>query len=98
VRCHEGRALEVFDLRKNELIRRISFNGRATDLVVTPDGEQALVTLTNDGTGGLALVDLQTYAVQVLPLSAEPTRVRVTADGRVVLVLSDRAKVAWVVR
>jgi DNA-binding beta-propeller fold protein YncE len=98
VRCLEGRAIEVFDLRKNEVIRRIAFNGRATDLVVTPDGEQALVTLTNEGTGGLALVDLQSYAVSVLPLSAEPTRVRLTPDGRVALVLSDRAKVAWVVR
>jgi len=98
VRCHEGRALEVFDLRKNELIRRVAFNGRATDLVLSPDGEQAIVTLTNDGTGGLALVDLQSYAVTVLPLSAEPTRVRLTTDGRMALVLSDRAKVAWVVR
>ena len=98
VRCHEGRALEVFDLRKNQLMRRITFNGRATDLVVSPDGEQALVTLTNDGTGSVALVDLQSYTVNVLPLSAEPTRVRSTADGRVALVLSDRAKVAWVVR
>lgn len=98
VRCHEGRALEVFDLRKNELIRRVAFNGRATDLVVTPDGEQALVTLTNEGTGGLALVDLRSFAVTILPLSAEPTRVRLTPDGRMALVLSDRAKVAWVVR
>ena len=98
VRCHEGRALEVFDLRKNVVMRRVAFNGRATDLVVSPDGEMALVTLTNDGVGGLALVDLQSYAVTVLPLSAEPTRVRLTADGRMALVLSDRAKVAWVVR
>lgn len=98
VRCHEGRALEVFDLRKNVVMRRVAFNGRATDLVVSPDGEKALVTLTNDGVGGLALVDLQSYAVTVLPLSAEPTRVRLTTDGRMALVLSDRAKVAWVVR
>ncbi|MBK9264582.1 MAG: hypothetical protein IPM54_32950 [Polyangiaceae bacterium] len=98
VRCHEGRAVEVFDLRKNTLIRRVAFNGRATDLVVSPDGEQALVTLTNDGSGGLALMDLRSYAVTVLPLSAEPTRVRLTPDGRMALVLSDRAKVAWVVR
>ncbi len=89
VRCHEGRALEVFDLRKNVVMRRVAFNGRATDLVVSPDGEMALVTLTNDGVGGLALVDLQSYAVTVLPLSAEPTRVRLTADGRMALVLSD---------
>ena len=98
VRCHEGRALEVFDLGKGELLRHIPFNGRATDLVVTPDGEQALVSLTGDGTGSLALVDLESFAVKLLPLSAEPTRVRLTPDGRTALVLSDRAKVAWVVR
>ncbi|HVK70994.1 MAG TPA: hypothetical protein VM694_41345 [Polyangium sp.] len=98
VRCHEGRALEVFDLVKGELARHIPFNGRATDLVVTPDGEQALVTLTGDGAGSLALVDLESYAVKLLPLSGEPKRVRLTPDGRMALVFSDWAKVAWVVR
>jgi len=98
VRCHEGRALEVFDLVKGELIRHIPFNGRATDLVVTPDGEQALVTLTGESTGSLALVDLESYAVETLPLAGEPTRVRLVPDGRMSLVLSDRSKVVWVVR
>ena len=31
-------------------------------------------------------------------LTAEPTRVRLSPDGSVALVLSDRAKVAWVIR
>jgi len=98
VRCHEGRALEVFDLVTGGLLRHIPFNGRATDLVVSPDGEQAIVSLTGDGSGAVAIVDLNAYTVKLLPLSAEPTRVRLTPDGRTALVLSDRAKVAWVVR
>jgi len=98
VRCNEGRALEVFDIAKGELVRHIPFNGRATDLVISPDGEQALVSLTGEGTGSLAIVDLETYAVKLLPLAGEPTRVRLVPDGRTALVLSDRSKVAWVVR
>jgi hypothetical protein len=44
------------------------------------------------------LIDLTTYAVRMLPVSAEPTRVRIAPDGSMALVLSDRAKVAWVLR
>jgi DNA-binding beta-propeller fold protein YncE len=98
VRCNEGRALQVFDLEKRALIRAVPLGGRAVDLAVTPDGAQAVVALTGDGTGSLALVDLKTYAVSTLPLSAEPTRVRLSPDGRTALALSDRAKVAWVIR
>jgi hypothetical protein len=31
-------------------------------------------------------------------LSAEPHRVRISPDGRMAVVVSDRAKLAWVVR
>ena len=34
----------------------------------------------------------------MLEVTAEPTRVRYAADGSVALVLSERAKVAWVIR
>jgi DNA-binding beta-propeller fold protein YncE len=98
VRCNEGRAIQVFDLEKRALLRTVPLGGRAVDLAVSPDGAQAFVALTGDGTGALALIDLKTYDVSILPLSAEPTRVRLSPDGRVALALSDRAKVAWVVR
>jgi hypothetical protein len=98
VRCNEGHAIEVFDLRKRELVRHIPFNARVADLAVSPDGKQAIVALPADGAGFVGIVDLETYAVKVLPLTAEPTRVRLSPDGSTALVLSDRAKVAWVIR
>jgi len=98
VRCNEGRAIEVFDLQKRELVRRIPFNARVADLAVSPDGEQAIVALPAEGTGFIGIVDLKTFAVRLLAINAEPTRVRLSPDGSMALVLSDRAKVAWVIR
>ncbi len=108
VRCNEGRAIEIFDLARRELVRHVPFNARVADLAIAPDGKQAIVALPADvsadgGTrpqtlGFVGIVDLETWAVKVLPLSAEPTRVRLSPDGAMALVLSDRAKVAWVIR
>lgn len=98
LRCNEGRAVEVFDLQKGELLQHIPFNGRVADLAISPDGEQAIVALPAEGTGFIGLIDLTTYAVRMLPVNAEPTRVRLAPDGSMALVLSDRAKVAWVLR
>jgi hypothetical protein len=98
VRCNEGRAVEIFDLSKRELVRRIPFNARVTDLAVSPDGEQVIVALPAEGAGAVGLIDLKTFDVRFLPISAEPTRVRLSPDGSMALLLSDRAKVAWVIR
>jgi hypothetical protein len=98
VRCNEGKAIEVFDLRKREMIRHVPFNARVADMAVAPDGRQAIVALPADGAGFVGLVDLETFAVKVLPVTAEPTRVRLSPDGSTALVLSERAKVAWVIR
>ena len=98
LRCNEGRAVEVFDLQKGELLQHIPFNGRVADLAISPDGEQAIVALPAEGSGFIGLIDLTTFAVRMLPVSAEPTRVRLAPDGSMALVLSDRAKVAWVLR
>jgi DNA-binding beta-propeller fold protein YncE len=98
VRCNEGHAVEVFDLTKRELVRHVSFNARVVDMAVAPDGKQAIVALPADGAGFVGIMDLESYTVKVLPLTAEPTRVRFSPDGSVALVLSDRAKVAWVIR
>lgn len=98
LRCNEGRAVEVFDLQKGELVQHIPFNGRVADLAISPDGEQAIVALPAEGSGFIGLIDLTTYAVRMLPVTAEPTRVRIAPDGSMALVLSDRAKVAWVLR
>ena len=98
LRCNEGRSVEVFDLQKGELLQHIPFNGRVADLAISPDGEQAIVALPAEGTGFIGLIDLSTFAVRMLPVTAEPTRVRIAPDGSMALVLSDRAKVAWVLR
>lgn len=98
LRCNEGRSVEVFDLQKGELLQHIPFNGRIADLAISPDGEQAIVALPTEGTGFIGLIDLTTFAVRMLPVSAEPTRVRLAPDGSMALVLSDRSKVAWVLR
>jgi DNA-binding beta-propeller fold protein YncE len=98
VRCNEGRAIEVFDLTTNKLIKHIAFESRAADLAIAPDGRQAVIALPKEGSGAVAIVDLDTYAVKLVPLSAEPTRVRLAPDGATALILSDRAKTAWVLR
>lgn len=98
VRCNEGRAIEVFDLTTNKLLKHISFEARASDLAIAPDGRQAIIALPKQGNGAVAIVDLDTYAVKLVPLSAEPTRVRLAPDGATALILSDRAKLAWVLR
>ena len=46
----------------------------------------------------IGLVNLTTFAVRKVSVGAEPTRVRWSPDGSTALVLSDRSKVAWVVR
>jgi hypothetical protein len=98
VRCNRGRALEIFGLDDGKLIRHIALPGNASDMVISPDGEQAVVTLPSDDDGSVALVDLATYAVELVPLALPPSRIRIEPKGENVLVLSDRAKVAWVLR
>jgi hypothetical protein len=99
VRCNEGRAIQVLDLQKHEIVNAMTFNGRAVDMAVSPDGVQSVLALNGgDGSGSVALVDLKSYTAKVFPVSAEPTRVRLTPDGSSALALSERAKVAWVLR
>jgi DNA-binding beta-propeller fold protein YncE len=98
VRCNEGRALEVVDLAAGAVVERIPLSARAVDMAVSPDGEQAVVALPDESRSAVALVDLKTYDVSTLPLAAEPTRVRLAPDGSMALILSERAKVAWVIR
>jgi DNA-binding beta-propeller fold protein YncE len=98
VRCNEGRSLDVVDLAAGLVIQHIPLNARAVDMAISPDGEQAVVALPNEGNSAIALVDLETYDVKMLPVSSEPTRVRLAPNGTTALVLSERAKVAWVLR
>lgn len=98
VRCRRGRALEVFDLVHQKLKRHIPLTAPATDMVVSPDGESVVVALPGDNDGSIGLVDLSTYEIELVPVNAPPTRVRIAPDGESVLALSDRSKVAWVLR
>jgi len=98
VRCNRGRALEVFHLDRPALERHIALPGPASDMVITPDGEQAIVALPSDADGALAFVNLSSFEVEVVQLTAPPSRVRLAPDGTSVLALSDRVKSAWVLR
>jgi DNA-binding beta-propeller fold protein YncE len=98
VRCNEGRSLDVVDLAAGKVIQHVPLNARAVDMAVSPDGEQAVVALPDVANSAIGVIDLATYDVKLLPVAAEPTRVRLAPGGNVALVLSDRAKVAWVVR
>jgi hypothetical protein len=98
VRCNTGRALEVFDLERNQLLRTIPLNARVSDLVVTPDGKQAIIALPRDGDGAIGLLDLDDYELRLYDVAAEPHRVRLAPDGRTAVVISDRSKVVWVLR
>ena len=98
VRCRRGRALEVFDLGAGKLKRHIPLSAQVTDMVVSPDGEEVVVALPGDTDGSIGLVNLSTYEVELVPVGAPPSRVRIAPDGQSVLALSDRSKVAWVLR
>jgi hypothetical protein len=98
VRCNAGRAVEVLDLARRASIRRIELNAKVSDLVVTPDGRQAVLALPRDGNGAVGLLDLTSYELQVVPLRGEAHRVRITPDGKVALAVSDTTKQVWVLR
>jgi len=98
VRCNGGHAIEVFDLRSGKLLAHVPFNARAADLVVTPDGSQALVALPERSSGNVAVVDLDSYETHMVPVSGPPTRLRLSPDGQLVIALSDQTKEAWVIR
>ncbi len=98
LRCNRGRAVQVFDLATQELLRHIPFNARVSDMVVTPDGEQVVVALPGQSDGAVGLLSLDNYEVELVPLTEPPSRVRLSPSGNSVLALSDSSKVAWVVR
>jgi DNA-binding beta-propeller fold protein YncE len=98
IRCQLGRALEIFDLTNHELVRRVGFNHRVSDMVVAPDATQAVLALPRHQSGTLALLDLDTFKVAERTLDGEPDRLLLSPDGRMLVVVSNRAKLAWVVR
>ncbi len=98
VRCNRGRALEVVDLERGVIVRHIALSAAASDVAISPDAEQAVVALQGLKDGAVALVDLETYDVEVVPLTEPASRVRLSANGKTVLALSDRSKAAWVIR
>jgi hypothetical protein len=107
VRCNAGKAVEVFDLETLDLIKHVPLNARAADMIITPDGRQAILALPRDtnrrtnrgaGAGAIGLLDLDSYELELVEVGAEPHRVRLAPDGRSAVVISDRKKLAWVVR
>jgi DNA-binding beta-propeller fold protein YncE len=98
VRCNRGRAIDVFDLERNTRIRRVKLNARAADMAITPDGRQAILALPSRGKGAIGLLDLDSYELRLHDVGSEPHRVRLAPDGKSAVVISDRSKVAWVVR
>ncbi|MBK6515150.1 MAG: hypothetical protein IPM79_19710 [Polyangiaceae bacterium] len=98
IRCHRGRTIQVFDLETGATIRSIELNAPVSDMVVTPDGEQIVVALPSAQGGAVALIDATSFTVEMIPLTEPPTRVRLSPSGDAILALSDRSKVAWVIR
>lgn len=98
VRCNRGRALEVFSLDKLGVVRQIPLSRPVTDMVLSPDGEQAIVTLSGDTDGAIGFVDLTTFETELIPVNAPLSRIRIAPSGDAILVMSDRVKAAWVIR
>jgi len=98
VRCNRGRALEVLALDKLRVVRMIPLSRPVTDMVLSPDGEQAIVTLSGETDGAIGFVDLTTYEMELIPVNAPLSRVRISPSGDAILVVSDRVKAAWVIR
>ncbi len=98
VRC--AMALEVLDLVAGKLLRRVALNARPADMVVAPDAANVLLTLPRDGEsrGALGVLDLKTYELTTHELGGEPHRLRLSPDGRTAAIISDRGKMAWVIR
>jgi len=98
IKCNRGRALQIFDLESGKLLREIPFNAPVSDMIVTPDGEQIIVALPSARGSAIGLVDATTFEVEIVPLTEPPSRLRLSRSGDAVLALSDRSKVAWVIR
>lgn len=98
VRCNRGRSLEVIALDKLRVARHIPLSRPVTDMVLSPDGEQAIVTLSGDTDGAIGFVDLTTFETDLIPVNAPLSRVRISPSGDAILVVSDRVKAAWVIR
>jgi len=91
---HEG------DTKAARLLKHIPLAERVSDMKVSPDGEQIMLALSRDGdnAGAVAIVDLDDGDVKQFDLGGTPHRIRVTPDGRTAVVMSERSKVAWVIR
>lgn len=98
VRCARGRAVEIFDLETRQLLRHLPFHAPVADMVVSPDGAQLVVALPVGNEGAVGFVDLETYEIELVTLAAPPSRLRLSPEGSSLLVLSDRNKLAWVMR
>lgn len=98
VRCNRGAALEIYDLALGKLVQHIPLNAMATDLAVSPDGMQAVIAMPHGKAGAVGLLDLDGYQLALSEITAEPSRVRLAPDGRTATVVSDRSKLAWVLR
>ena len=98
VRCAAGKAIEVVDITRKSVVRHVPLEGTPTDLLITPDAERAVISLSLTQGGAIVLLDLGTLDTEVVPLTEPASRVRISPDGKTILALSDRAKVAWVIR
>jgi DNA-binding beta-propeller fold protein YncE len=98
VRCRRGQAVELVDLERASAVRHVPLGAPVADMAVTPDAERVVVALPEGDAGSIVIIDTDSFEVDKVPLTEPPSRVRLSADGRTVLVLSDRSKVAWVLR
>jgi hypothetical protein len=82
-----------------KLVKQLTFDSRLVDMALSPDARQTIVVspapIGEEG-GTVAVVDLDTFTTKTFRLTQEPSRVRVSPDGSTAVVMSDRAKLAWV--
>jgi len=86
--------------RGARLLKHIPLADRVSDMMISPDGVQVMLALSRDGdnAGALAIVNLDDGDVKQFDLDGTPHRIRLTPDGRTAVVMSERSKVAWVIR
>lgn len=82
-----------------KLLKQLAFDSRLVDMALSPDARQTIVVSpapVGEEGGTVSVVDLDSFATKTFRLSQEPSRVRVSPDGSTAVVMSDRAKLAWV--
>lgn len=98
IRCADARSVEVMSIAPLALDRHLAFDERVTSMAVSPSGQQLALTLSGDGHGALALIDLTTGDMTQIRVSPEPTALTYSPSGRTLVLFAERTRQAWTVQ